>query len=144
MSTDSRFRRRLLVSRVHLDGDRTHQLDVDASAPDGESVCIQYGSGRGCKYWYINSLGTNGKWTTRPVHFCRIFSCKQASDARPNRLQLSFEVCLRKLILLAASHAYVSRDRLQLASHQGVGHSPPGSTSALHLVGVATSMTGVP
>lgn len=34
------------------------KLHVDASAPDGESVRIQYGSGRGCKYWYINSLGT--------------------------------------------------------------------------------------
>lgn len=43
---------------------------------------------------------------------------KQASDARPNRLQLSFEVCLLKLMLPAASHAYVSRDRLRLAPHQ--------------------------
>lgn len=66
------------------------KLHVDASAPDGESVCIQYGSGRGCKYWYINSLGTNGKWTTRPVHFCRISSCKKASDSGPNRLQIKF------------------------------------------------------
>lgn len=94
------------------------KLHVDASAPEGESVRIQHGSGRGCKYWYINSLGTNGKWSTRPVHFCRISSCKQASDARPNRLQLSFEVCLLKLMLPAASHAYVSRDRLRLAPHQ--------------------------